>query len=255
MKPTPLDSRFYESQGLAETYQLGELHKEFTPNIWVYIFIWSSFPIVMLFINFYLHPINDASFATIWLPICGLVILGCLTVIIVLYRGRNRRIYIYEHGLLAVRTNGVEAVRWEEIAIVWHKVTRNKNSITHSYTLQRKDGSEFKLGFFFRTNQKLGSMIEEETARLLFPQARASYQQGQPLYFGPLTLDLSGLTYNTKFLPWNEVEEIQFGRTVIVVKKQGKIFNWASISYGDIPNQRVLQQLSTSVLYRSYEGA
>ncbi|MBO0781777.1 MAG: hypothetical protein J2P37_23405, partial [Ktedonobacteraceae bacterium] len=100
----------------------------------------------------------------------------------------------------------------------------------------------------------LGNMIEQATADLLFPEALATYRQGTPLSFGPLTLDQSGLTYKSKSLPWYEVAKIQLTSRYLLVSKHNSFFAWASITYRDIPNLRVVQRLSDTILGQSTEA-
>ncbi|GHO47732.1 DUF6585 family protein [Ktedonospora formicarum] len=253
MKPVSLDSQWYDYQSMVETYQLGELRREFAPNVRVYMILLALLPIVMLFVFSHSYDPENKSFFALWLPIYALIVLSCLTGLMILYRGRKRRIFVYEHGLLAVRTNNIEVIRWDEIVIVWHRFTRNKNSVTHDYTPQRRDGRQFKLGYFFSTNQALGGIIEQETTHLLLPEALASYQQGQSLFYGPFTLDQSGLSYKGKSLLWSEVANFQVARGHVVIKKYNKLFAWADVVYGEVPNLRVFERLCKMILHRPDE--
>ncbi|WP_307812046.1 DUF6585 family protein [Ktedonobacter sp. SOSP1-85] len=147
------------------------------------------------------------------------------------------------------------AIRWEEIVVVWYRVRTSRHRQyrgAHPYILQRGDGSRFQLGSI-STNQELKHRIEQETARLLFPEALVTYQQGHQLSFGPFTLDQSGLTRKRKSLPWNEVAMFQFANGSLLIKKQGRFFAWADVSYEAIPNLHIFQRLSAMILGRSSE--
>ncbi|GHO47059.1 DUF6585 family protein [Ktedonospora formicarum] len=253
MKPVSFDSQSYEDQNTIENYQLGELRREFTPNVRVHMMFVALFLIVASFQFYRSFLKGDQSFSTPGLLPYAMILLSCLIGLIALYRCRKMRISVHEYGLLAVRANGVEAIRWDEIAIVWHKCTRNSKGVTHNYTPQRRDGRQFKLGYFFSTNQLLGGMIEQETTRLLFPEALENYQQGQLLSYGPFTLDQLGLNYKGRSLPWSEVADIQVVRGHVLVKEHDTLFAWANVVYGEVPNLRVLQRLCTRILNRPDE--
>lgn len=244
MQPMLLDSSLYDPQSLADTYELGAIRQQFKPLIWIYLLIFSILPIFMMVTTCSMFAGSSPSAMVGWLPFAIIFILVSGTILALVYRARKRYIYVCERGLLAIRSKGVEAIRWDEIAVVWHKVARNKNSVTHSYSIQRKDGSSFKLGMFLSSNSQLGEIIQEEVARLLFPGVQAAFEQGRPLIFGPLILDRSGLTCREKFLPWNEIERIKFTTDHVSIKARDKFFAWANVRYGDVPNLRLFEKLT-----------
>ncbi len=213
MRPTLFDSQLHTPETVAEINRLGTLCREFAPNTRINMMVYGGcligFPLIISYLFFSHQLPDDPLFAVAFFPICGLIALIFLVLLIVTYLGRNRRVYVYEHGLIVVRNNGIEAIRWDEIAVVWHRVKkRSRYGYSHTYILECRDGSTFQLGGF-ATDQKLGAIIEQKTAELLLPEAQRAYQQGQALSFGPFTVDQSGLTYKKKTLPWNEVAKIQ----------------------------------------------
>jgi hypothetical protein len=258
MESTSSDSQHCQSQMVAEIYHLGTLRREFAPDTWMEMGILGMFFIGCLFAisygTYHIYSTSSSDYIGLFvILICfGPFPLFFLIKLIVIYRRRNSRIFVYEHGLLAVRNNSVDAVRWEEIVSVWYRVRRSRHGRygdTRPSILQRRDSSTLKLGSF-SSNEELGNMIAQETADLLFPETLATYQQGQPLSFGPFTLDQSGLTYKRKSLSWNEVTNIQFANGFISIKKQGKFFAWTKVAYEAIPNLRVFQRLTTLILDR-----
>ncbi|MBO0794695.1 MAG: hypothetical protein J2P36_27600 [Ktedonobacteraceae bacterium] len=266
MQTTRFNSQLYDPQTVAETYQLGTLHKEFSLNTlltlkWFALTAIIFWPFMSLFLYIMMyHKLPDPTLFhgetyILWFAVNGLVIIGLCVTCVSLYRRRNRRIYAHEQGLIAVRNRDIEAIRWDEIGSVWYKVIRGTHRSyidSHLSMLQRRDGSQFQLGGFPHF-QELRDIIEQETTHQLLPEALIAYQQGQQLAFGPFTLDQSGLSYGRKFLPWNELSSLQFSHGSLSIGKQGSFFAWAKVDFGTIPNLRVFQQLAAKILDRSPE--
>jgi hypothetical protein len=86
---------------------------------------------------------------------------------------------------------------------------------------------------------------EVGTAPYIFPRVLNTYQMSQAVVFGPLTVTPWGLSYREKTLPWTEMKSIKIDENYgqIAIKKQGKLFGWASVALSDLPNVEVFRML------------
>jgi len=187
--------------------------------------------------------------------------------IVSLYRKRNMRILVYEQGFVYIgQKDNMRVIRWDQIACVWHKVTvststsRNADgtsststSYSHSYTIECFDKTTLVLHETFARLQEIGKIIERESARYLLPNAQRAFHHGQPLSFGPLSINMTGITaHRGAFLPWQEVKDViikeNYGN--VAIRKKGKWLNWASYKLEQIPNVVVFQTLAKSMIGR-----
>ena len=174
------------------------------------------------------------------------------------YRNRVLRVFVYDAGLLYLGRTSTQAVRWQNIQAVWHKVvvethtstdgkghTSTSTSYKHIYTLALTDGATLKLDETFAKLRELGKAIEIETAPILFPMALRTYQAYQTVQFGPISLTPQALYHRNNMLPWNELKSINIDESHgnIIIKKHGKLFRWGSASLGDVPNIEVFRML------------
>jgi hypothetical protein len=148
---------------------------------------------------------------------------------------------VYTDGFIRTRFNQQEICRWDDIVAVWqYVVKRYYNGVytgtTHTYTIQKRDGTKLKFDDTLGNVEQLGNTIQEEVARRLLPLAIAAYNRGEPVPFGKLSLSGQGLSWGDKTLPWSEVQGVQINKGYLTVKKQGKWLRWANISVSQIPN-------------------
>ncbi len=172
----------------------------------------------------------------------------------------NLRVYQFEHGLVRVKGEHVDVIRWDAVAFVVQNVRRrgyyyalggviaaafaNRNGTPHSVTVQRNDGAVFK---FNSTVQHVGQLIQTIQTAVLqahMPRAMAAYNAGSPVNFGPLTLGQQGLSNGRELLPWNEVQSVDIKQGQVIVKKVGKTFSWANINIGQISNVFVFMSMT-----------
>jgi hypothetical protein len=169
-------------------------------------------------------------------------------------RNRTLRLFVYDDGLIHVWHASLQAIYWQNVQAVWHDVIAETHSeyqytpsYRHVYIVSCTDGTKITLGktdYEFDNMKQLVKSIEGETARYLFPAVLNTYQVGQPVVFGPLTVTQEGLSHGSDMLLWSEVKSIKIetsGR--IVIGKQGKRSNWASVKLGDVPNVEVFKML------------
>jgi hypothetical protein len=186
----------------------------------------------------------------IWLFIVGLILYGLVET----YRNRVLRVFVYDYGLIHVGREFHQSIYWQNVEAVWHNVEKHTSTDSkghstttyiHTYTVRCIDGTQLKLDRTFARLQQLGKSIEVGTAPYIFPRVLKVYQMSQAVVFGPLTVAPWGLSYGGKTLPWTEMKSIKIDENygLIAIKKQGKLFGWASVALSDLPNVEVFRML------------
>ena len=202
-------------------------------------------------------------------PLFGLIfVLKGVVIIVKAFLNRNLRVQVYAHGLVFIKRDSNDVIRWDQIAFVWHKVkkttttTHNTNPTTgytstttstatyHIYSVQRFDGAKFVFDRTFSRLRELGKTIEQESARYLLPQAIAAYNAGHPIMFGKMNVSFSGVSDGRKTLSWSELKSIKVDENngAIAIRKQGKWLNWSNISLSETPNVLVFETLVNSIV-------
>jgi hypothetical protein len=228
-------------------------------------------------IAYYIASSVDSSFSSTGFPtILGLVfplfglmfLLIGVVIIVKAFLNRNLRVHVYAHGLVFLKRDSNDVIRWDQIAFVWHKVrktttttgttnpstgyttTTTSTTTYHTYTLQRVDGAKFVFDRTFSRLRDLGKTIEQESARYLLPQAITAYNAGHPILFGKMSVSFSGVSDGRKTLSWNELKSIKVDENngAIAIRKQGKWLNWSNISLSETPNVLVFETLVNGIV-------
>ena len=246
---------------LGTQHQLGTHRATYKPPTTAsQIILWSIFFLLFLGIALWamIETVGVYFYHIPWLIVLG----GAIVFVIIalhVYRIRNviqnrtQSVFVYDDGLINVWHTSLQVIYWQRVQAVWHKVTEirlQQGSIyAHVYTVSCTDGT--KLKFYENTVRnmlQLGKLIEEETAHYLFPAILNAYQVGQPVVFGSLTMTREGLSYRSKMLLWGEVKSIKIENWAIVLRKQGKRSDWASVKLGVVPNVEVFKRLVRHVI-------
>jgi hypothetical protein len=254
-----------EAEHLASLHELGTLLEEYDNYpisglltcLTVILLLPSPWFVFFLIATFKTNGPWSISFGIIAL-VTGLWILGIIFMLRQTYQKRHSRRFLYTHGLVFVKCQDEqvitsEAIHWHEIATIWHEVRRRRRSRSVMYTFQRSNGEIFGeregkgVGDLWHRASKrtLGQYIEQETLPYLRPEAMRAYEQGQPVRFGPLRLQASGIYYQNNFLPWEFferlIEDDSEGRLLILPKTGQTFFGgkmvWACVP--STPNSRV----------------
>jgi hypothetical protein len=228
--------------------------------------------IAFYIINSAVSSSSSPGFPTILglvIPLFGLVfVLIGVVILVKAFLNRKLRVYVHAQGLVFLKRDSNEVIRWDQIAVVWHKVkkttstTQTRNPSTgytttttstntyHSYIVQRTDGAKFVFDHTFSRLRELGKTIEQESARYLLPQTIAAFNAGQPVVFGKMYVNFSGVSDGKKTLPWSELKSIKVDENngAIAIRKQGKWLNWSNLSLSETPNVLVFETLVNSVV-------
>ncbi|MBO0780358.1 MAG: hypothetical protein J2P37_16145 [Ktedonobacteraceae bacterium] len=249
-------------QQLAMFYDLGQFRAEFKPStadrlIMLSVVLLIAFVGIVMTLSIVLnaHPFSPLMLFPFFL-FSVFVPLTCLRSVRWVVRNRKLRVFAHEHGFVYVGLRETRAIRWDHIAFVWHEVAvsqgRDSNgnlsiSFHHEYRLQCLDGSTLVLDDIFSGLERLGKMVEWESARFLLPEVQDRFSSGQPVAFGELSVDQSGVVWHGQRLPWQAFVSMgvveRRGSIHLNTINQGQVVSWATISSGEIPNTEVLKAL------------
>jgi hypothetical protein len=179
------------------------------------------------------------------LPMCGgfslVVLLGGLWSVWTQQREKSLVVRLYQEGLVYVRDEKTQTVRWAEISQV-HLATyynRKLRMTSYNFKLQTTHGSTLAFNFNDQAINNLAQLSEtiqrKVTARLL-PEAIAAVQAGQSLTFGRLTVSQAGLGEGRRSLAWPEVASVQLEQGFIVIRQRSQRGDWARIAVAGTPN-------------------
>jgi hypothetical protein len=99
----------------------------------------------------------------------------------------------------------------------------------------------------------LGEVVEESLNRKLLPGAINSYQRGERVSFGPLSLDRQGIRIpaDDALLAWQEVENVATDGPVLVITRRGSRDAWRTLDEAVVPNVSVLKALIATISEQS----
>src|SRR2546428_1854963 len=155
------------------------------------------------------------------------------------------RVYVFTEGLVRVKGDKADAVRWDQVKTIWQKADKRYISsfylgTSHAYTVQRDDGKKFTFNDGLRNVGVLGETLIREVNSRLVPEAIATYNAGEPVVFGKLSVSIHGISNGEEIVLWNQIKGIQVIKGALAVNKEGQLVNWPSIRAAKTPNVPVL---------------
>lgn len=161
---------------------------------------------------------------------------------------------VYPHGFSYQRGRPLDFCTWERISTIWSYQYCVPDAVPrYKFWVTRDDGALFAFnnGRLNDVEELAGRIYAQVRDRFLAP-ALAAYSAGDPVEFGPIAIDRTGLTYRGEHLTWTQIVEAgPDAESDFVVRKQGKVYAWCELSTKHIPNFWIFQEL----LDQRYPGA
>ncbi|MBI3723797.1 hypothetical protein HY251_07590 [bacterium] len=191
----------------------------------------------------------------------GLVIMGfvCLGLPIVFwttaYRRSGSRVLVFLKGIVYQERFRTRRITWDEVASLRSRVTQRDGPtdgpyrpIMHEHTLTSRSGEKMMLTHGLSDIWGLLAVLEQKVVETLLPIAIADYRAGDAVAFGPLSVNMLGISKGGALLPWEELDHVHIsGDSVVngslVVRKRDKTLPWAAVDLGKVDNYRVLLEL------------
>ncbi len=163
-------------------------------------------------------------------------------------RRRDLCVRLFADGFSHTLAGQTQAARWDDVTQVWQNVIQTyrgsaHTNTTHICTVRLADGRQFVLNDQVDKVAALGAAIQKQCAERMIPRARAAYNAGETVVFGPFGVSRVGISKGTDTLPWEQVERVDLRRGVLHVRKKGQRRDWAFAMASRIPNLPVLMAL------------
>jgi hypothetical protein len=161
-------------------------------------------------------------------------------------RGSARLVATYHDGLAALVGSKVLVFPWNDITTIFCKdryVSGKRSSFnSHHCQLSKANGESVTLlSIELEDAPQLITEIKKHVATNVLPALQKSYNAGEPLTFGPLTVSKKIIEHKGQRLEWSAIHNVVMknGR-LIVTPKGGKAF---SVRVSKIPNVDLVCEL------------
>ncbi|HEX6480813.1 MAG TPA: DUF6585 family protein [Ktedonobacteraceae bacterium] len=254
--PTSLTPEAYQ---VAVMYRLGQPTAEYRPRFTIrkaigLALLFASGPAFLLLALVSSSSIELSGVIAL-LILSGIGFVTPVWIVVDLVRSREMRVYVCPAGLLYHAQGTTTAIRWDQVEAFWQRVIRRysygiSTGSTHRYTILRSDGVTFTFNDRLDHVEALGTTIARETARLLWPRYIASYQAGQTLSFGPISLNQQGVSNGKERLTWQQIKAITLTRGFLSIQQAGTTARKWNVQASKIPNINLFMTLVNSIVNR-----
>lgn len=203
----------------------------------------------------WLFAFNNYGSAAIWrwttpglLTVLGFASLGIFGLILT-WRSRGFRISLHSSGMVYRRGRREETLLWDQIKRV------HTSAVSYGFSslawgaqttlkLYTNDGRQFRLTHALTDMSSLAETIKHQVFPGLLEAYRRSYNQGDALSFGPLSLTGTGVQRQDQVLPWDKLGRVSLGRGVLLLEpNDGDRGDRIRIPAHRVPNIEICAQL------------
>lgn len=256
VQPPPFSTRVFQ---FAEAQQIGTVVKEYRSKTLMKLILGVSLNILGgIFILWgaglavLVHSL-DSIRAGLFLAAVGLVALSYgFYLTRTAFRNKSARIYVGTDGLMRVKGDQAETIRWDQVAGIQQLFIRSQsNYFLRAYLLLRRDDSVLTIERSYQDFKELGEAIEDEVTRRLLPEALAAYTTGGPVSFGAIQVSSQGILVQkqdgSKTLAWNEFNGYKVYDGRVKIQKRDARRVWETLLIPQVPNLCVLQALTQHI--------
>jgi hypothetical protein len=191
-----------------------------------------------------------------YLIFAGLLLLVGLATAWGAYDNWQKLVVIYQHGFAYRDRRGIQTYRWDEIESFFSAVTKHYTNgvytgTTHVYTILKKDRADrLVLNDAITKVEEVANQIRDGAYPLMYKRCADTYNSGQQMTFGPVTISKSGgIQINKKNYPWDQVARVTLHQgSIQVAKKGGGWFSGASVAAAMVPNVEILLSVIDQVV-------
>lgn len=199
------------------------------------------------------NQLADVFFPTVL--ITGIIFLISIGILWSAYTNWRKAAVVYQDGFGYSDHKGVRTLRWDQITGMTSAVTKHyRNGIytgtTHIYTLWDKQGTKLVLNDALPKVEDLANHIRQGIFPHLYKAAADSYNAGQAVQFGPVSISkANGIAIKKKSYKWDEVSQVSVQQGFLkVAKKGGGWFSGENVMIAAIPNYEVLLSIVNQVV-------
>ena len=207
-------------------------------------------------------PLAVALLVVWWL---GVVLMAAFAVgLIVWLRKPVKHVFEFRAGLVGETKDGVDAIRWDEVAAVYQDVAQMfvngaYGGTNHSYRLVRRTGGHVNvLGSVNEQDEaksltdidELGAVIMREIPERHLATAVNTLNRGGEVRFDKITLTQQAITTPTATTPWQEVRDLAAGAGHIALHTAGRK-PW-QLKIAEIPNFPIFWRLAKDLQSKAH---
>jgi hypothetical protein len=170
------------------------------------------------------------------------------------FRQRNRRVHLHEHGIVEERGERRIEILWDEVATlvsVRQILTQAAGLVTHhieAHTLKTDTGKKLVVDHLLADIAPLGDEVERQVCRCLLPKIRARLAKGESVPFSPLTVTDQSIARGQRTLGWDQVAGAETAHGEVRIFRRGEPAAWVKVRYGSLTNAQALLTLISSRL-------
>lgn len=167
---------------------------------------------------------------------------------------RRTALTAYEHGVVELRRGRPFTMRWDEVTDLYRnevsielKKTRgfgHQNRILTTWRLRNGRQQELTLESY----AQIGHIAEEKVWPRLWEERLAQIEAGETAVFGPIRISRQHIGSDEGSFRWEEIESVNFERTVKFDLVNGRNKNWKETRTLTIPNLPLLKQFVEQLL-------
>lgn len=177
------------------------------------------------------------------------VILGILS----MWRTRGLAVALYPSGLIYRRRGRRLLIPWQEIqqltlAGPWSDlpVLRSQGRPA-ALILQTESGDRIRLTHDLGEFEDLVAQVKDNVYPRMHRAYAQAFNRGQPLHFGPLSMDQEGVQVARRKIPWRQVLAAELHRGNLCIRLDGAGEDFVEIATSRIPNADLCVQMIQSL--------
>lgn len=184
-----------------------------------------------------------------------LVPLGYALAVVVLWaigvaracRDWQRRVWVFENGIMQRRRGRTQTCWWQDVVAVWHgwgpETLKFVGSIPR-IALDTADGHRLFFDERLQDVAQLAELVRAQTARHLLPRLEQELAAGGHVRFGPVTLSRAVLAWGPYGLDWALVRRIELSGKHLLVRSADSQRPWRAAHATTVSNLHVLLPLA-----------
>jgi hypothetical protein len=163
----------------------------------------------------------------------------------------NRRVLLYEHGMIVEDGRAPAAFQWSDMQALHGMVLGEWRgayaALGEGLSVALNNGRT--VGVPLTPDMRdLVLIVQEKHLALHLPAAEATLANGGSLALGPITLDKDGLQAASGRLPWADLERVdvvpEVSGTSLSILRRGAAVPWFTVSLASVPDAALLVQLA-----------
>jgi hypothetical protein len=233
MNPLPVPALPLYVGVLAATHQLGALREIFLPSKRMRLILVGALAAFGILLMAFLALGTNPSSLSILVSLAAVfavafVLIPAVTGPLLNPAARERKIYVFEQGLVRVAAAGAEAYRFDMVSEIHAAHTRTRvngisTGVHYRYLLTLADGRRLKLGTYATDMSRLGPVLQIAVAKAQVPRFWQLLVTGAAMRFGKFTISMSGIGTDRKPpVAWSQIKDVQVFNGRVSVNLTGK---------------------------------